>query len=188
MDKISDVKAVDNAKTVRPLTSIDERECMARLAAVVKPGGLIVEIGALYGGMTGVLGLANKKARIITIDDFSWHPPDDVPTSASLLLANMDKIGVHNVNVIQGDSREIGKSWTEPIDLCFIDGGHSFDYVYLDLCNFAPHSKVVALHDYDNPFWPTIRQAVEKFMRKNPEWVISEVVGTVVVLRRKGES
>jgi Predicted O-methyltransferase len=185
LPKISDVKAVDKAQIVRPLTEINERECVARLAAKVPDGGLIVEIGTLYGGMTAVMGLANKKARIITIDNFSWHPADDVPTSKKLVLENMTKVGVKNVEVMQGDSRVIGKSWKDLIDLVFIDGGHSFDWVYPDLCNFAPHAQVVALHDYDNPFWKTIRKAVEKFLGEHPQWEVDDVVGTVAVLRRK---
>jgi hypothetical protein len=184
MQKISDVKAVDKAQVVRPLTEINERECLARLAEEVKPDGLIVEIGALYGGMTAVMALANKKAHVITIDDFSWHPADDVPTSAALLMENMAKVGVKNVEVIEGDSRVIGVTWGEPIDLIFIDGGHSFDWVYPDLCNFAPHAQVVALHDYGNPFWKTIKQAVDKFLGDHPEWMLAQVVGTVAVLRR----
>jgi precorrin-6B methylase 2 len=185
LNKISDVKAVDKAQVVRPLTEINERECVARLAADVPAGGLMVEIGALYGGMTAVMGLANKKARIITIDDFSWHPADDVPTSKELVLENMKKVGVKNVEVLEGDSRVIGKTWKDPIDLIFIDGGHSFDWVYPDLCNFAPHAQVVALHDYDNPFWTTIRKAVDTFLVDRPEWEVGEVVGTVAVLRRR---
>lgn len=184
MDKISEVKAVEKAKTVRPLTEIVERECLAQLAVVVPAGGLIVEIGTLYGGMTAVMGLANRKARIVTIDDYSWHPVDDVPTSLELTMENMAKVGVKNVEALKGDSRVIGRTWSEPIELVFIDGGHSFDYVYPDLCHFAPHAQVVALHDFDNPFWTTVRQAVEKFLGEHPEWYLAEVVGTVAVLRR----
>src|SRR5689334_23592635 len=125
LSKISDVKAVDKAQVVRPLTEINERECVARLAAEVPADGLIVEIGTLYGGMTAVMGLANKKAWITTIDDFSWHPGDDVPTSKELVMENMAKVGVKRVEVLEGDSRVIGKTWNEPIDLVFIDGGHS---------------------------------------------------------------
>lgn len=185
MDKISENKAVDKAQVVRPLTEIVERECVAQLAYVVKPGGLIVEIGALYGGMTAVMGLANKKAKIITIDDFSWHPADDVPTSAALVLENMDRIGVKNVEVIEGDSRVIGKSWDKAIELLFVDGGHSFDYVYPDLSNFAPHAQVIAAHDYANPFWVTVREAVDRFLAEHPEWYLAEVVESLAVLRRR---
>src|SRR5690606_13040831 len=134
MEKISDIEAVQVAQVVRPLTEINERECVAKLAEAVKPGGLIVEIGCLYGGMTAVMGLAARKSvHIVTIDDFSWHPADDVPTSPELLLANMAKVGIQDVEVIKGDSREIGPAWDRPIDLLWIDGGHSFEYVRADL-------------------------------------------------------
>lgn len=186
MTKISDNFAVDQAQAVRPLTEVNERECVARLAEAVREDGLMVEIGCLYGGMTAVLGLANPKARIKTIDDFSWHPEDDVPTSAALLLENMAKVGVNNVEVIEGDSRKIGPKWKEPIDLLWIDGGHSFDYVYSDLKNFGPHARVIALHDYNNPYWASIRQAVERFLGNHPEFHLADVVGTVAVLRRNG--
>ena len=184
MDQISTNPAVNNAQVVRPLTEINERECVARLAAEVKAGGLMVEIGCLYGGMTAVMGLANPKAEIISIDDFSWHPNDDVPTSPELLMANMGRVGVTNVQVITGDSREIGKIWDKQIDFLWVDGGHSFDYIYKDLCNFGPFAQVIAAHDYGNPYWPSIQEAVEKFVSENNVWEISEVAGTVVVLRR----
>ena len=185
LSSISDVDAVEKARVVRPLTEINERECVARLAAQVPPNGIIFEIGCLYGGMTAVLGLANPKASLITLDDFSWHPADDVPTSRELLYANMEKVGVKNVELLEGDSREIGKNWSSPIDLLWIDGGHSFEYVYQDICNFGTHAQVIALHDFNNPVWASIRQAVEKFISNHAEWRIDEVVGTVVVLRRQ---
>jgi precorrin-6B methylase 2 len=184
LTRISNIEAVEKARVVRPLTEINERECVARLASEVFPDGIIIEIGCLYGGMTAVMGLANPQAKIICIDDFSWHPADDVPTSRDLLMKNMDSVGVQNVNCFEGDSREIGKEWKAPTDLLWIDGGHSFDYVYADICNFGPHAQVIAVHDFDNPHWPDIRQAVEKFMTKYPVWVLDEVVGTVAVLRR----
>jgi hypothetical protein len=182
--KISDVEAVEKAKVVRPLTAINERECVARLAEKVPAGGSIVEIGCLYGGMTAVMGLANPQARIVTIDDFSWHPEDDVPTSGELLLENMQKVGVANVIVMEGDSRTIGPAWKQPIDLLWIDGGHSFDYIWQDLKNFGPHAKVIAVHDFDNPAWKDIRHAVERFLGIHYQYELGETVGTVAVLRR----
>jgi precorrin-6B methylase 2 len=187
LPKISEVAAVELARVVRPLTEINERECVARLASKVSPdrNSIILEIGCLYGGMTAVLGLAaDPQVRIFSIDDFSWHPADDIPTSAELLYMNMEKVGVNNVELLEGDSRKIGKNWTSPIELLWIDGGHSFEYVYQDICNFGPYAQVIALHDWENPAWPSIRQAVEKFMARNAEWRIDEVVGTVVVLRK----
>lgn len=186
MEKISDMLAVEKARVVRPLTEIIERECVAGLAEKVPNLGTIVEIGCLYGGMTAVLGLAAKNSvKIISIDDFSWHPADDVPTSKELLLANMEKVGVHNVEVIEGDSRIVGPTWEIPIHLLWVDGGHSFEYVRADLFNFGPHAQVIALHDYDNPHWPDIKQAVDAFLQANNEtFYLASVTGTVAVLRR----
>jgi predicted O-methyltransferase YrrM len=184
LPRISVVDAVEAARVLRSLTEVNERECVARLAADVPPGGTIVEIGPMYGGMTAVLGLANPQAKIICVDDFGWHPDDDVPSSKKLLLANMKLVGVKGVKVKEGDSREIGKTWDERIDLLWIDGGHSFEFIYQDICNFGAHANVIACHDWDNPAWPSIREAVEKFMADHSEWQIYAVVGMVVVLRK----
>lgn len=201
MARISNVDAVEKARVIRPLTEVNERECLARLAAEVSPKGKIVEIGCLYGGMTAVIGLANPLVFVISIDDFSWHPSDDVPTSKELLYENMKKMGISIVTVIEGDSRQLGPKWKElskelfkqvdledkshsEIDLLWIDGGHSLDYVLADLSNFGPFAQVIAVHDYDNPHWMSIRMAVKHFIEENPEWSIAEVVGTVAVLRK----
>jgi len=164
-------------------TSIAEREVLARLAEQVPAGGTIVEIGALYGGMTIVMGQANPEAWITVIDNFSWTPIQERPASKAELLRNTTEFGVTKVDVLEGDSREIGRTWTTPIDLLWIDGGHSFEFVRADLENFAPWAQVVALHDYDNQFWPDIRRAVEEFMQTHDGWEIAEVVDMVVVLR-----
>jgi predicted O-methyltransferase YrrM len=181
-----DVKQiVEQAMSVRPLTGIAERECVAKYAQQVRQDGIILEVGCLYGGMTAVLGLANPGARIYTIDDFSWHPEDDVPTSPALLYSNMAKVGVKNVTVIEGDSRLLGLDWMEPIDMLWIDGGHSYDYVFADLMNFGRVAKTIALHDYGNPFWASIKQAVDDYIRLTVgQFEIIEVSETVVVLQR----
>lgn len=168
-------------------TSVPERLKLAGLAGEVKPGGSIVEIGALYGGMTIVMSLSNPQAKITVIDDFSWTPPgyEARPASKEELRRNLRAFEVTNVTVKEGDSREIGPKWKKPIDLLWIDGGHSYEFVHADLVNFAPHAQVVACHDWDNPFWPSIRQAVMDFLHEHDEFEISESVETVVVLRRK---
>jgi hypothetical protein len=164
-------------------TSEAERNELCNLAREVRPNGLIVEIGGLYGGMTAVLGLANPQARITVIDEFSWDP-QKTGVSAKQLLANVKRVGVNNVEVITGDSRRVGKVWNRSIDLLWIDGGHSYEFVKSDLDHFGPHARVIALHDWDNQFWKTIRQAVDDFIHQHPEWKIDHHVEMVVVLAR----
>lgn len=171
-------------KVIPSWTEDVERELLAKLAADVKSKGLIVEIGALYGGTTAVLAKAAPKAKVISIDEFSWTPEGYPKATKELLETHLKEVGVKNVTVIEGKSEDVGRTWDKHIDLCFIDGGHSYQYVYADLCNFAPHADVVACHDFKNPFWPTIEQAISDFIQLHPEWDLAETAGTVAVLRR----
>lgn len=176
---------IDPSKVIPSWTEQVERDLLAKLASEVQPKGLIVEIGALYGGTTAVLAKASPKARVISIDEFSWTPEGHPKATKELLEDHLREVGIKNVTVMEGKSEVIGKTWEQHVDLCFIDGGHSYQYVFADLTNFAPHSDVVALHDYGNPFWETIKQAIEDYLLVHPEWFLSETAGTVAVLRRK---
>lgn len=176
---------IDPNKVIPSWTTEEERELLTKLAGEVQPKGLIVEIGALYGGTTAVLAKAAPKAKVISIDEFSWTPEGYPTATKELLESHLKEVDIQNVTVLEGKSEEIGKTWDKHIDLCFVDGGHSYKYVYADLCNFAPHSDVVACHDYNNPFWESIKQAIDDFIQLFPEWVLAEVAGTVAVLRRK---
>jgi glycosyltransferase involved in cell wall biosynthesis len=165
-------------------TSVAERVELCNLARNVKADGLIVEIGGLYGGMTAVLGLANPRARLVVVDDFSWSPIEGEPADADILLSNCQRVGVSNVKVIPGNSRDIGETWKDPIELLWVDGGHDYESVRSDLATFGPHARRIALHDWDNPAWPGIRLAVEEFVKASLGWRVSHSVEMVVVLER----
>lgn len=179
-------KIIEVAQVIPTLTDINERQLLSNLAQQVNnDSAIIVEVGALYGGVTAVLALSAPLANITTMDNFSWHPPGYPVTSKGLLERNMIDLNISNVTVMEGDSRRLGKRFPYKIDLLWIDGGHSYEYVYSDLINLGVNSNVIALHDYDNPAWPSIRQAVEVFIGKYSPFCVDIVVGTVVVLRRK---
>ncbi len=167
------------------LTTDIERSKLYELASKAPDNGVILEIGTLYGGTTAVLASAQREARVITIDNYSWHPEGYPKTSPELAEKNLEEQNIGNVEIIVGDSRKVGRKWETAIDLLWIDGGHSFDYVYSDLYLFGPLSNVIALHDYNNPAWPTIKQAVDIFVKKFTYWYLDEVVGMVAVLRRR---
>lgn len=184
MDKISNDPAVEMARIVRPLTEIAERELVARLAREVPTGGLIVEVGALYGGMTAVMALANAGAFITTMDNFSWHPEDDQKSSKALVEQNMARLGITNVEVLVGDSIALGRNWKREIDLVWIDGGHTYKHAYSDLICFGSCSAVIAIHDYGNPHLECVKRAVSDFLEACPEWGVAETVHTTAVLRK----
>lgn len=165
-------------------TTVEEQDALRVLSAGVRKDGTIVEIGALYGGSTVILAKANPNAKITSIDEFSWTPDGYPEASREQFLTNIKSEGIKNVSVLDQDSRAAGLYWDEPIDFLFIDGGHSYKFVYSDLINFAKHAQVLALHDYGNPFWNTVREAVDDFLEFSPEWKVDYVAGTIAVLKR----
>lgn len=168
------------------LTTEAERQLLSKLAKEVKPGGLIVEIGALYGGVTAVLALSAPQCKVITIDNFSWHPDGEPVTSPLNVKKNMESVGADNVDIIHATSQAAFLTWNKkPIDLLWIDGGHSFKYVYFDLYNYGRHAQVVALHDFGNPAWPDIGRAINVFLSREKGWTLDTFVDMVAVLRRK---
>jgi len=169
------------------ISTDEERECLASLAREVKQRGLILEVGTLYGGVTAVLALAAPTSGVVTIDDFSWHPEGLPVNSAASVYSSLHDAGIKNVRIIEGDSRDIARAWNTNIDLLWIDGGHSYEYVYSDLFHFGQYAEVIALHDYKNPLWPTIEKAIDVFLNKFPEWYFEKNAGMVAVLRRKAK-
>jgi hypothetical protein len=176
--------AVEKASIIRTWTTVEERECLARLAREVPTGGTILEIGCLYGGTTAVLALANPDARIYSIDDFGWQPEGESPSNESVLRENLARLGIANHHLIIGDSRELWKTWIGPIDLLWIDGLHVREYVESDLKYFGVLAQVVALHDYGE-WWPDVQAVVNEYVRMGL-WRLSEVANMVAVLRKVG--
>lgn len=174
-------------KKIRPLTEIAERELLERLAAKVPAGGTIVEIGCLYGGTTAVLALAAPGARVITIDSFSWWPPDGAPSSKAQVKANLAELNITNVEVIHANSRLVGAGWPDDhqINLLWVDGGHTYDDARQDLENFGRIAQTIAVHDYILTGLPEVKQAVDDFIRDHHEWSITDAAHSIVVLRRR---
>jgi predicted O-methyltransferase YrrM len=177
--------AIRLAEVIPAWLEQNEKEMLFSLAKEVPENGHVVEVGCLYGGSTALLGLGAATAKITVFDDFSWSPLPEMVSSRETLLANLAKIELHNqIDVREGDSRTLAKGWTAPIDLLWIDGGHSYEFIFSDLMHLGPSAQVIACHDFDNPVWPSIRKAVTDFIAQHPQWMIDTVAGTLVVLRR----
>jgi predicted O-methyltransferase YrrM len=128
----------------------------------------IVEIGAYLGKSTACLALGCKgtETHIFSIDLFGGVY-DDVRNSLSRKKfdrsflgdwqKNMGSLGVLKyVTPIQADSKQVAKSWKDPIHMLFIDGSHKFEDVIDDFRNFFPYvvnGGIVGIHDV-TPSWP----------------------------------
>ncbi len=161
-----------------------ERLVLYELAQKVN-SGTIAEVGCLYGGSTALLGIGCPTAEIHIFDDFSWSPLETMRAGPETLRANLKAAGIKNtIHLHQGDSRETAKGWDQPISLLWVDGGHSYEYVYSDLEKLGKHAQVIACHDYNNPSWMSVNQAVDMFLREHREFYLDSVTRTLAVLRR----
>lgn len=136
------------------LMTEDEQRLLFNVAQKCK-GGLIVEIGAFYGGSTSILCLACPAADVISFDNFTHH---DNP-SAVRLKDNLAKAGITNHSLHEGSSLDV--KWDRPIDLLFIDGDHGYEAVIHDLKTFAPHTDYLLMHDVHIP---GVARAIKEYL------------------------
>jgi predicted O-methyltransferase YrrM len=135
--------------------------------------GHIVELGSWQGKSSVMLGggLRNKcGAKLNCIDPFGI---DENPEYQRLYYdglitkmrhsveeafrRNIRRCGLADiVNQIRGYSFEVAKTWTEPIDMVFIDANHEYESVRRDFemwSTFVKPGGIVALHDIAEQ-WP----------------------------------
>lgn len=81
------------------------------------------------------------------------------------------------ITLIEADSATAAEQVSRgTLDLVFIDADHEYEGVKRDIALWAPKVRtggIIAGHDYDQPDFPGVRQAVDEFCRPNlgAEWV-----------------
>ncbi len=132
-------------------------------------GASILEIGGFKGRSTTCLayGCVNTDKQVFTIDKFKGVYADVADREDLKKVFDVDffhhwqdnlkRNGLQDYAIPYiGDSRVIGREWTTPIHMLFIDGSHLFEDVMDDFSIFYPHvvpNGIVALHDV-TPNWP----------------------------------
>lgn len=175
-----------------------EEGALIQLALAVPESGVIVELGGEYGRSASQFAYAlklsgHKSAKVYTVDLF----PENHWFVGKLLLAWDSNLIECKMNEyctpLSGSTVNIAKYWQDkfdgkPIDLLFIDAGHSYLEVKADIENWTPFVKpggVVAFHDYAktpdaHPLHFEVKQAVDLWHATNREWVRNEGVDSLV--------
>lgn len=153
--------------------------------------GEIVELGTHAGKSTTALAMAQQEndGRPVQTVDREEHPR---------VADNLAAAGVAAwVQRTVGDTHAVGRKWTRPIELLFIDAGHTYAAVRGDIDLWTPHvveRGFVAIHDY--PGWEKttpngVRHAIHKavhetLMADSDHWqVVSDREhGSIIVFRR----
>jgi hypothetical protein len=84
------------------------------------------------------------------------------------------------VNQIEGDSYDVGMSWTRgPVDLVFVDGDHTFYGVERDIKAWLPrvkHGGFMLFHDYAHEQWSGVKPAVDALMAGHAQIMVVDLL------------
>jgi len=183
----------------RPMHSEAEAALLARLAAGRRT---VVEIGTYEGSSAVVFaGAMDTDATLHLIDSyegnallFGWRGTERA-TRQLMDRATRDRGGPH-VEWHVARSSEVVASWSDPIDLLFIDGDHSEQGTRSDWDGFSPHvvvGGVVIFHDARHgqprggaagPGPTIVVDALFRGERALPGWRIVDEVDSSVAVER----
>ncbi len=158
------------ADAVRGFLPDDEAAALRGAAADhATAGGVLVEIGTYCGKSTVHLGHVAREAgaTLVTVDhhrgseehQVGWEYHDtslvDPDTGAfdtlPVFRRAMWDAGLEDVVVpIVGRSATVSAFWGTPVDLVFIDGGHTEEAAQTDYAGWAPHVRpggALVIHD-----------------------------------------
>lgn len=147
--------------------------------------GKIVEVGTNVGMSTIALAqgqLERSGHPIASVDIFKHRDIDD----------NLRRADVADyVDLRIGNSASIAATWSEPIDLLFLDGDHSYRGTAADIrgwSRFVAPGGMLALHDYPGHRGSTeVWRAAYDLLLSDPlRWrvVDDRVVGSLMVFQR----
>jgi predicted O-methyltransferase YrrM len=126
-------------------------------ALQLKKGDIAIEIGSYKGKSSLALGLAAQQsgARVYCID-----PHEEFVGVAGGIFGPVDlKDKINNISKFNlGDvlfpvclsSVQVALIWEKPVNLLWIDGNHTYEFVSKDFNGFAPHvvpGGIIIFHD-----------------------------------------
>jgi glycosyltransferase involved in cell wall biosynthesis/predicted O-methyltransferase YrrM len=147
--------------------SIPERLLLYSLAMELPDYNRVVEIGSYLGASTCFLaaGARSRTGKVYAVDTWTnLAMSEGSKDTYQEFLKNTEPLREWIVP-LRGFSHEVANSFSEKIDLLFIDGDHSYEAVQTDLKAWLPKVRdggIVAFHDYS---WAEgVRKAIREFV------------------------
>ena len=165
-----------------------ERAFLEGLTAILPEGARVVNIG----GCTGSSSVAILRGARDIEDFYLWSIDiKDFPQEWEYIEA-CGLADPQRFEQILGDSKVVGKGWSTPVHLVFIDGDHSLEGCKGDIEAWEPHiveGGYLMLHDYEGPLAVgSVTQAVNEWFSKSRkrEWMKVAKVDISVVFQWGG--
>jgi len=182
----------------------DEIAALKELAVSLPDEPVVVNVGA--GGGTSALAFLESRPdlQLWTVDIQKESSPFGC-LAGELQVVDAAGLNGPRYHQIHGDSKAVGKEWEgPPIDMVFVDGGHTYDACCGDILNWTPHvvdGGIIAVHDYDKAIvyaelkrrgfaelaphpapWKGVDLAIQKFLVNSYEIVL--IVQTLIAFRK----
>jgi predicted O-methyltransferase YrrM len=157
------------AEAARGFMPPDEGLALYEAAASLTVEGPLLEIGSYCGKSSIYLGAAaaERGTVLFALDHhrgseenqpgWEWHEPDLVDPAVGLIdtlppfRRTVRDAGLEgSVVAVVGDSPTVGRWWTTPLAMLFIDGGHGSEPAHRDYELWTPHVSeggLLAIHD-----------------------------------------
>lgn len=132
-----------------------ERLLLYRLGLQQPPGAVLLEIGSYLGASACFLAAAateiGGEAKVHCID--TWQNQGMSEGLRNTWTAFQENTRPYSSLIVPhcGLSVDVSKTFTEKIDLLFVDGDHSYEGCRADMLAWLPHLKpggTVVMHDY----------------------------------------
>jgi predicted O-methyltransferase YrrM len=130
---------------------------VANLLALAEGRRYVVELGTAVGWTTAAFALADPGRRVLSFDPVAQPHRD---AYLGLLPARARE----RIELVAAPGEAGPRHATQPVDLLFIDSTHARDDTIAEVEAWRPQLRpgaVVVFHDYDNPAFPDVREAVE---------------------------
>lgn len=114
---------------------------------------VVVNIGA-GSGTSGLAFIETKEDLILhTIDITDASSPFGCLYAEREVVRSAGMGHLWGIRWFQhhGDSKAFARTWKEPCDVCFVDGGHEYEDAVGDITGWLPHVRrggYMAIHDY----------------------------------------
>ena len=184
------------------VTSFAEHITLFNLSAVTS--GNIIEIGSYlcYSSAIMASAFAHGDRKLYAIDPFErlkgWSNggTDDWIFASFSQREFAQKVlrdtGLEDrIIVKEGFSKDFVSELGEVphLSLLFVDAAHTYEGVKADLLAYSPmvdEGGYLALHDYNCPRWPGVKEAVDEFLADTETFTPVFLVDSMLVTRRKG--
>jgi hypothetical protein len=153
-------------------------ECLKECARRLPEDAVAVVIGVYGGADLLAMVEANPKLRLFGVDPWehlvrvNGDGMADKEARRHLIVCRhvLERLlfehDLHQVRLLRGHSSETVAIWRDEIDLLYVDGDHSHEAVWQDLCNWGRRMRQdgnggVMLGD--DWHWPSVQKAVEDY-------------------------